>query len=192
MLISRWAIAVATTLAVTAASLVSGTAGAEGIEGQAYVAEFVCGEQKSNRGFIKGRYGSTVIISNANPAGAVCGNYYIIVANALRNERIAASPKILERIGPAEVLGADCEDIRSAFDPRIEGFLAGSLVLEVIPAAGEQPRTLSMTTINTAKKRTPSDAIEEKEWDTETMTVVPTTISEVDYPVGSTPTYPCP
>ncbi len=184
--------AVAALLALTGTSLVPGSAHAEGIDGQAYVAKFVCGENKENNIVaMKGKYATTINIANPNPAIAVCGNIYVTIANDQHEPRGPISPRAPENIGPSEAVGIDCDDIKAAFDPRATGFLEGFMVFEVIPTNAEQPPVLSVTSVYTAKKRTPGSAAEPKEWDVETMTVVPTTVSEVEYPLGSTPTFPC-
>lgn len=195
MAISKWILSLGAVLTLASTGLVSQSAYA--INGLAYVAKFVCGTKSSSPGTsaTPGHYATSIIVTNPNPAVAVCGNKYFVIANAQSKTRGPASASVLEVLGPSEAVRVNCTDVRDAFSPAQSGFIEGSMVLEIIPDPNEaEPPTLSVTSVYTAKKRTPAGVTGQatKEWDVETMSAVPTAPSEIDFPSDATPTFPCP
>jgi hypothetical protein len=151
------------------------------IAGVVFTTKFVCGQTGD------ATFETNVNLHNPHEE-ELCLNKYMVVANPQREPRGPISPRVLERFGPNEAIGVNCDNIRDAFAAPPD-FIEGFVVLELIPdplVAAHPPGLAVQAVYNVTDARRNNDMVVNNNFVGEGGGL------DVDFPLTTPTTFPCP
>ena len=152
------------------------------IAGVVFTTKFICGETGG------ATYETNVNLHNPHEE-ELCLNKYMVVANPQSEPRGPISPRVLERFGPNEAIGVNCDNIRDAFAEEPDGFIEGFVVLELIPdplVAAHPPGLAVQAVYDVTDARRNNDMVVNNNFVGEGGGL------DVDFPLTTPTTFPCP